>query len=46
MLPIFFSREYMFKLQEKLQFVHVDIDYVKALYEACSEVFYQQKISG
>jgi len=30
----------MFKLQEKLQFVHVDIDYVKTLYEACSEVYY------
>lgn len=30
----------MFALQEKLQFVHVDIEYVKALYEACSEVYY------
>lgn len=30
----------MFTLQEKLQFVHVDIEYVKALYEACSEVYY------
>lgn len=30
----------MFKLQNKLKFVHVDIDYIKALHDVCSEVYY------
>ena len=30
----------MFELQGNLQFVHVDIDYVKALHDVCSEVYY------
>lgn len=30
----------MFTLQGKLQFVHVDIEYLKTLHEACSEVYY------
>lgn len=32
----------MFTLQGKLQFVHVDIEYLKTLHEACSEVYYMQ----
>lgn len=30
----------MFKLEDNLKFVNVDIDYLKALHDACSEVYY------
>lgn len=31
----------MFKLEENMKFVHVDVDYLKFLHEHCSEVWYQ-----
>ncbi len=40
MLPIFCTRDSMFELQGKLKFVNVNIEYVKKLHSACSEVYY------
>ena len=39
-LPIFSTGDNMFELQGNLKFVNVDIDYVKKLHTACSEVYY------
>ena len=38
-LPIFSTGDNMFELQGNLKFVNVDIDYVKKLHTACSEVY-------
>lgn len=40
MLPIFCTGDNMFELQGKLKFVNVNIEYVKKLHSACSEVYY------
>lgn len=33
----------MFELQEKMKFININQEYIKALYEVCPEVFYKEK---